>query len=84
MAASNATGECSGTRSCPPPAKARSWASAATSRWRTPTAFGTPVDPEVNITYANWSRCTGTTRAIGSPSRAAATSSGVSTTAAPA
>ncbi len=66
--------------------KRLSVASAATSRWRTPTAFGVPVEPEVNITYASRSGSAGGSAGApaGSAVRAAITSSAVSRAVTPA
>src|SRR5438067_768251 len=59
--ASNANGECTNTRSCPLPPNRRSNTKPTTSRCRTPTPFGTPVDPDVYSTYAKHSGSTPTT-----------------------
>ncbi len=62
--ASKAIGECSSTRAWCPVAYTLCAARSATFRCVTTTPFGTPVEPEVNITYALWS---GWTDTAGSP-----------------
>lgn len=74
--ASNDSGEWASTRRCAAP-KAVSRASAATLACVTPMPFGSPVEPEVYITYASWSGAHGGygTGPAGSPSAGALASS---------
>ncbi|RPK31863.1 hypothetical protein EES39_39925 [Streptomyces sp. ADI92-24] len=48
-------GEWKSTRVWPPFAYIVCAARSATLRWVTATPFGTPVEPDVNITYSHWS-----------------------------